>query len=101
MESRYISNKVKREVLENQNYKCARIKDYNCLLWVCYNGEFDEAGYQFDHYEEFCITGDNSSRNIQALCPNCHAVKTKRFMNNKKLFTSRELDNGSGLMDIS
>jgi hypothetical protein len=29
MESRYISNKVKREVLENQNYKCARIKDYN------------------------------------------------------------------------
>ncbi len=98
--TRYISEKIKQNVLQSQEYKCAKIKDYNCLLWICNNGIFDEAGYEFDHIEEFSITKNNLENNIQALCPNCHAVKTKRFLKNKNIFTTIELNNGAGLMDI-
>ena len=38
--------------------------------------------------------------NIQALCPNCHRVKTKKFMKNKQLFTTTQIANGQELMDI-
>jgi hypothetical protein len=34
------------------------------------------------------------------LCPNCHSVKTRRFMKNKRTFTSTELDEGAALMEI-
>ena len=98
--SRYISCKTKKEVLERQQYKCAQIKDYSCLLWLVNNGYFDEAGYQFDHINEFSLTKNNSIINIQALCPNCHAVKTSRFRQNKNIFTSTEIDQGRCLMDI-
>lgn len=106
--SRYISKKIKLNILTKQDYKCANsthtpstnLKDYHCLLWKYSNGEFDEAGYEFDHIDEFAKTGDNNILNIQALCPNCHAVKTKRFLKNKKTFTSKEMDNGYCLMEI-
>jgi 5-methylcytosine-specific restriction endonuclease McrA len=98
--TRYISQKIKQNVLQRQEYKCAKIKDYRCLLWICNNGIFDEAGYEFDHIEEYSITKNNLEDNIQALCPNCHTVKTKRFLKNKNIFTTIELDNGAGLMDI-
>jgi hypothetical protein len=106
--SRYINEKTKKLVLEFQNYKCANnpslpainLGDYKCLLWICYDGNFDESGYDFDHIEEHCRTNDNSIGNIQALCPNCHRVKTKKFMKNKQLFTTIEMANGQQLMEI-
>jgi hypothetical protein len=98
--SRNISNKIKTIVLERQQNKCAQVKNYTCLLWLVNMGYFDEAGYEFDHIDEYSITKDNSSNNIQALCPNCHSVKTKRFRHNKNLFTSREIEQGSEIMDI-
>ena len=101
MNSRYISNKVKQNVLAKQNNKCAAsVKDYNCLLWITNGGNFDESGYEFDHIDEYSITKNNCEENIQALCPNCHAVKTKRFKKNKHLFTTSELNNGSAVMEI-
>lgn len=101
MNSRYIPVAVKQNVLIRQNYKCAAsIKDYNCLLWIINEGYFDESGYEFDHIDEYSITKDNSENNIQALCPNCHAVKTKRFKKNKNLFTTNQLNSGKGLMEI-
>ena len=106
--SKYISDSTKKLVLESQNYKCANnpdkpalnLDDYKCLLWICYDGLFDDAACEFDHIGEHCITGDNSISNIQALCPNCHAVKTKKFFKNKRLFTTLELAKGRTLMDI-
>ena len=92
MTSRYISDKIKKSVLELQNYKC--------LLWICYDGTFDGAGYDFDHIDEFSKTQDNSIYNIQALCPNCHSVKTKKFMHNKRDFTTTEMASGRQHMDI-
>jgi 5-methylcytosine-specific restriction endonuclease McrA len=99
--TRYISKHVIQAVLRKQNYKCANsIKDYTCLLWKINNGNFDEAGYHFDHINEYCLTKDNSLDNIQALCPNCHSVKTKRFRKNKNVFTTHEIDNGCGIMEL-
>ena len=98
--TRYISNKIKTEVLERQQYKCAQVKDYFCLLWLVDNGTFDEAGYEFDHIDEYSLTKDNSTNNIQALCPNCHSVKTKRFRHNKNVLTSTEIDGGCSIMDL-
>ena len=106
--SRYITEKVKKSVLEFQNYKCANnsihpalnLHDYKCLLWICYDGTFDDSGFDFDHIDEHSITNDNSINNIQALCPNCHRVKTKKFMKNKKHFTSTQMAEGKELMDV-
>lgn len=42
-------------------------------------GTFDEAGYEFDHYIEYSISRDNNIRNMMALCPQCHRVKSNRF----------------------
>lgn len=106
--SRYISEKTKKLVLEFQNYQCANnpikpalnLHDYKCLLWICNHGLFDESGYDFDHINEHSITSDNSIYNIQALCPNCHRVKTKKFVKNKHIFTTSELAEGREIMDI-
>ena len=107
--SRYISQKTKREVLLKQNNKCANnplnpavnLRDYECLLWKYQYGNFDMAGYQYDHIDEYSKYGNNNIENIQALCPSCHCVKTKKFLNNRKYFTSSELEAGCGNMDLS
>ena len=75
------------------------LHDYKCLVWFCYDGTFDESGYDFDHIDEHCINGDNTISNIQALCPNCHRVKTKRFMKQKQDFTTSQLAIGQQHMD--
>lgn len=104
--SRYISIHVKREILSKYNGKCANnpfnpiLKDYMCPMWQLYNGNFDIAGYEFDHIDEYSITKDNTSSNLQPLCPSCHKVKTKKFMNNKCIFTSTDLNNGRCIMEI-
>jgi len=106
--SRYISNKIKEQVLIRQSYTCANspftpalnLHDYKCLLWICREGVFDESGYDFDHIDEHCISVNNTLSNIQALCPNCHRVKTRKFMKQKQDFTTSELANGQQHMDI-
>jgi hypothetical protein len=106
--TRYITEKVKKSVLESQNYKCANNPDspainldnYKCLLWICYDGVFDESGYDFDHINEHSVTQDNTILNIQALCPNCHRVKTKKFMKNKQYFTTCQMAQGHEFMEI-
>jgi hypothetical protein len=106
--NRYISIEIKRAVLNRQGNRCSNnpynpainLSDYLCVLWKYEDGVFDNSGYQFDHINEFSKTGDNSIGNIQALCPMCHSVKTKKFLRNKKFFTSTELENGACLMEI-
>ena len=105
MNKRYISVKIKNEVLINQNGKCANntfinLHGYKCLLWKYQNGNFDEAGCQYDHINEFSLTNCNDKNNIQALCPSCHSVKTRVFMNNKRQFLSKEIIDGKCIMDI-
>jgi hypothetical protein len=34
--------------------------------------------YQIDHVVPFSISNDNDEANLQAICPNCHAIKTRQ-----------------------
>jgi len=61
------SQKTKLLVLKAQNYRCKLCK-----------AKLGEA--DFDHIDE--NRANNSLSNCQALCPNCHATKTRK----KKLF---------------
>jgi hypothetical protein len=105
---KYITVKEKEFILAYQSYRCANsihkpavnLKDYTCLLWKYQDGRFDDAGYEFDHINEVSISEDNNLSNIQALCPNCHTVKTKKFRKQKYIFTSEELEQGKQLMEI-
>lgn len=92
--SRNISEAIKKRVAGEQYYKCANmpsndpnlnmryLENYRCPLWCnpgIYQGSFDESGYEIDHILEFSLGGSNDMKNLQALCKNCHSVKTKRF----------------------
>lgn len=90
----HLSDTIKKQVAGRQLYKCANnkeieligLKGYKCPRWYStyHNGDFDEAGYDIDHIEEYCLTQDHNIENLQALCKSCHSVKTKRFMSGKK-----------------
>jgi HNH endonuclease len=67
-ERRYFSAEVKRQILKNQNYKCAICKRSN-EVW------------DYDHKNE--DRSNNKISNCQALCPNCHAKKTRGLLKNK------------------
>ena len=56
------SESIKEEVLRNQNHRCAHC---NNLLTVV----------DFDHKDN--DRSNNDITNCQALCPNCHAIKTR------------------------
>lgn len=93
-----IKKEVRKKIAERQDNRCAnkpgknlqRLEGYVCSLWLKKGdeqGKFDEAGYQIDHIDEFCLSQNNDDENLQALCLSCHSVKTKRFnkiLNKKK-----------------
>ena len=82
---RTLTSSRKQHVASKQGYKCANkpnsdcIPNYNCPLWSYRDGVFDEAGFEIDHIIEFSLGGSDDLNNCQALCLNCHRVKTKRF----------------------
>ena len=56
----------KQKILERQNYRCA----------IC--GKRLKPGViHFDHKKPLALGGSDDIRNIQALCPECHHIKTK------------------------
>jgi hypothetical protein len=103
-EPRYIKKEYKNELftyMKCSNYPGSNfVTNYNCPMWLLYNGEFDECGFEIDHIDEHSITGNNELENLQLLCIPCHKVKTKIFMKNKCKFTSTEIREGACLMDI-
>ncbi len=63
---RYVSEADKNKILEKQKWKCAKC------------GKTLRPGrYHIDHKKPLALGGSNSIRNLQALCPDCHHVKTK------------------------
>jgi hypothetical protein len=103
--SRNIRKSIRKQIVDEQKNKCANsllnpsinLSDYKCLLWKYSDGTFDEAGFTIDHIDEYCKTKNSHKSNLQALCPNCHAVKTRRFQINKRKYTSSELANKSNI----
>lgn len=99
MYKRTLTNGQKNYIAGRQFYKCANkpgitltgLENYNCHLWSNYKnpGSFDISGYEIDHITEFSISQDNRIKNLQALCPNCHSVKTRKF--NRKSFIDENI----------
>ena len=110
MSSRKVSEAKKKNIAGRQFYRCANepgkklrgLTGYECPLW-CRSGKnqgvFDESGYDIDHIKEYCISANDSVKNLQALCKTCHNVKTKRFaMRDKK---SKSKEDTSSSEDVS
>ena len=103
-----ITQKKKDIIITRQHNKCANtpynpainLFDYKCPFWIYNYGNFDKSGYDIDHIEEFSITQNNELENLQALCHNCHAVKTKKFMKCKARFSSYDIYCGAKPMEI-
>lgn len=65
----------KKEVLERQNYLCAGGNRCQKRHGKVLDLNIDNC--QFDHIKPRALGGSNTMNNMQALCPNCHAEKTK------------------------
>lgn len=88
---RKVPESLKKKIAGQQYYKCNNkpgsnlrfLENYECPLWKYLEkeckGSFDESGYEIDHIIEYSISQNDNENNLQALCPNCHAIKTKRF----------------------
>lgn len=61
---RKLTKAEKIKVAASQKWRCMRCQD---LL--------DET-FEVDHVEQHALRGDDSSSNVQALCPHCHRKKT-------------------------
>ena len=59
----YFSSEIKSQILKEQNYKCADCKKFLNV-------------YDFDHIDN--DRSNNDYNNCQALCPICHALKTRK-----------------------
>ena len=64
--SRKLRDSVKKIIAHKQKYNCAM-----CL-------ELLPPSFQTDHIIPHSISNDDSEENLQALCPNCHSLKTQR-----------------------
>lgn len=94
---RNVSESVKKRIAGKQYHKCANNPDcdirfldnFECPLWKINGsnrGAFDESGYEIDHVIEHSISKDDSEKNLQALCLNCHRVKTKRYATSRSKY---------------
>lgn len=61
-----IRESIKKEISYRQSYKCLGCED---LL---------PPSFQIDHIIPWSLSHDDSEENLQALCPNCHSIKTQR-----------------------
>lgn len=74
---RAVTESQKKRVAGRQRYTCAAsVPEYACPMK---NEPFDESGYEIDHIKELRDGGTNDISNLQALCINCHRVKTSRM----------------------
>lgn len=62
----YIPRAIVQKVLERQNFRCA----------MC-GKPLRGLHFHIDHKVPLAMGGSNSIRNLQALCPDCHAKKTR------------------------
>ena len=94
-----LSENIKKIIAGRQKFRCAnkpgsKLRGLNGCLCPMYqipgnDGSFNESGYDIDHIIEKHAHGSNHVDNLQALCPNCHAYKTRRYTS--KLHHKNEL----------
>lgn len=71
-ERRYFPESVKKQKLRDQNYKCA----------IC---KRSTGVWDYDHIDG--NRSNNNPCNLQLLCPNCHAKKSRGLLKQKEIFT--------------
>ena len=72
-ERRPLPSHFKKHILRRQNYKC------NCCFVTL-------DVYDIDHIVPYCIQPRHILKNLQALCPTCHARKTRKEASELSLF---------------
>ena len=100
---------VEKYIIYLQDNKCANnpyksalnLSDYYCPQWRHNNGYFDDAMYVINYINEYSLVNNCLIQNLQALCPNCNAVKVNRFNKQKKHFTTSQLAIGVQYMDTN
>ena len=79
---RFLKESTKKVIAFNQNYIC---KNCDTIL---------PPSFQIDHIIPFSISQNDNDDNLQALCPNCHSLKTQRenlrIINFKKMYNVNE-----------
>jgi len=71
---RWVTNRnIKRRLTEAEKKAVAAEQHWHCAM--C-NQLFQY--YEVDHIEQYCIRGNNSRKNLQALCSSCHSRKTRQ-----------------------
>jgi hypothetical protein len=89
---RKVRESTKKLIVGAQSQKCnnspgsnlKRLEKYKCPMWIFNEGIFDEGSYEIDHIVEWSISKNDDINNLQALCPNCHRVKTRKFCADKR-----------------
>jgi len=66
MNRKSIKETTKKEICFRQSYKCCK-----CEMLL-------PPSFQIDHIIPWTLSNDDSEENLQALCPNCHSIKTQR-----------------------
>lgn len=69
---RKYSTALRIEVAYNQKYECNK-----CGILL-------PPTFQVDHIKELCDGGEDAFNNLQALCPNCHATKSRLHVLKKR-----------------
>jgi 5-methylcytosine-specific restriction endonuclease McrA len=92
-----IPNKIKADVLKQQNSKCAYCE---CdLLESFFNikkCKYTRPKIHYDHFIPWCYSGDNSQNNIIAACAHCNHLKSNKVFKDfisAKLYIQEKLKN--------
>lgn len=77
--SRKLSESNKKIIAFKQDYKC----------FIC--KQILPPSFQVDHIIPHSISLDDTEENLQALCPNCHSIKTQR--ENSRIYNFKKIQN--------
>jgi len=76
----YISQKMKRDILESQNSKCIycekKLEEY---FWHNLKGKHVKLRIHFDHFVSWNYSRDNHRNNIYASCHLCNGIKSDKY----------------------
>ena len=93
----------KLHVAARQNFRCATTVKSTCPRWQLDNGVFGVEAFEVDHIRPHSVGGSNDVENLRALCPACHAVRTRlqriatcdradTFLDSRREYTKSEDD---------
>lgn len=74
IQRRKINDKERNDILHRQDYKCTN-PDGMCTLP---HQKIQGNSFDIDHIVSLALGGADTNENLQALCPGCHDLKTRK-----------------------